>query len=142
MPERVWAETRKALGEPQPSRIPARAARGGALRVLFPEIDALYGVPQRAEFHPEIDTGVHVEMVLDAAAQLAPGDDIGWLLRADARSRQGADTQPTNCRATSATNIAALAPLRALCARLKVPSRTRGAGRAGVPRTLERTSRV
>ena len=76
VPERVWAETRKALGEAQPSAFLRLLRDTGALAVLFPEIDALYGVPQRAEFHPEIDTGVHLEMVLDAAARLAPGDDL------------------------------------------------------------------
>src|SRR5690606_38962481 len=47
-----------------------------ALRAILPEVDALYGVPQRAEYHPEIDTGVHVELVCDMAAMLAPGDDL------------------------------------------------------------------
>ncbi|TLY49094.1 MAG: multifunctional CCA addition/repair protein [Gammaproteobacteria bacterium] len=76
VPERVWAETQKALTEPTPSAF-LRALRDcGALRVLFPEIDALYGVPQRAEFHPEIDTGIHTEMVIDMAAKLAPGDAL------------------------------------------------------------------
>ncbi|WP_440224289.1 multifunctional CCA addition/repair protein [Dokdonella sp. MW10] len=79
VPERVWAETRKALAEPRPSAFLQALRACGALRVLFPEIDALYGVPQRAEFHPEVDTGVHTEMVVDMAATLAPGDDlIGW----------------------------------------------------------------
>ena len=43
---------------------------------MLPEVDALYGVPQRAEFHPEVDTGVHCELVCDMAAKLAPGDDL------------------------------------------------------------------
>jgi tRNA nucleotidyltransferase (CCA-adding enzyme) len=76
VPERVWAETRKALGEAQPSAFLRVLREAGALAVLFPEIDALYGVPQRAEFHPEIDTGIHLEMVVDAAAKLAPGNDL------------------------------------------------------------------
>ncbi|MDE1965157.1 MAG: multifunctional CCA addition/repair protein [Xanthomonadaceae bacterium] len=76
VPERVWAETRRALAEAQPSAF-LRVLRGsGALAVLFPEVDALYGVPQRPEFHPEIDTGIHMELVLDAAAAIAPGDDL------------------------------------------------------------------
>ncbi|SFN49696.1 multifunctional CCA addition/repair protein [Dokdonella immobilis] len=74
--ERVWAETRKALNEPTPSAFLRCLRACGALRILFPEIDALYGVPQRAEYHPEIDTGVHNEMVVDMAARLAPGDDL------------------------------------------------------------------
>ena len=79
VPERVWAETRKALAEPRPSAYLQALRACGALRVLFPEVDALYGVPQRVEFHPEVDTGIHIEMVVDMAARLAPGDDlIGW----------------------------------------------------------------
>src|SRR5699024_6915565 len=74
--ERVWAETRKALAEPQPSAFLQTLRACDALRVLMPEVDALYGVPQTARHHPEVDTGVHVEMVLDMAAKLAPGDDL------------------------------------------------------------------
>ena len=63
--ERVWQETDKALRETAASEY-FRVLRGcGALRVIFPEIDALFGVPQPVEWHPEIDTGVHVLMVLD-----------------------------------------------------------------------------
>ncbi|MGB4859756.1 MAG: multifunctional CCA tRNA nucleotidyl transferase/2'3'-cyclic phosphodiesterase/2'nucleotidase/phosphatase, partial [Dokdonella sp.] len=76
VPERVFAETRKALREATPSAFLQALRECDALRVLFPEVDALYGVPQRAEFHPEIDTGIHTEMVLDMAARLAPGDDL------------------------------------------------------------------
>ena len=76
VPERVWAETRKALAEPQPSAFLRVLREAGALRVLFPELDALYGVPQRADYHPEVDTGVHIELVVDVAARLAPGDDL------------------------------------------------------------------
>ncbi|TXG77797.1 MAG: multifunctional CCA addition/repair protein [Rhodocyclaceae bacterium] len=74
--ERVWAELREALGEPSPSAFLDCLRACGALRVVLPEVDALYGVPQRAEYHPEIDTGVHTQMVIDMAARLAPGDDL------------------------------------------------------------------
>jgi tRNA nucleotidyltransferase (CCA-adding enzyme) len=68
--ERVWQETDKALRETAASEY-FRVLRGcGALRVIFPEIDALFGVPQPVEWHPEIDTGVHVLMVLDQAVAL------------------------------------------------------------------------
>jgi tRNA nucleotidyltransferase (CCA-adding enzyme) len=51
----------------------------GALAVLLPEIDRLYGTPQRPEFHPEVDAGLHQELVSDMAARLAPGDAlVGW----------------------------------------------------------------
>ncbi|MHB8534464.1 MAG: multifunctional CCA addition/repair protein [Sulfuricaulis sp.] len=72
VPERVWAELERALGEDKPSRF-FEVLRGcGALARLFPEIDALFGVPQPEKHHPEVDTGVHVMLVLDAAAKLSP----------------------------------------------------------------------
>ncbi|WP_354549288.1 multifunctional CCA addition/repair protein [Rhodanobacter soli] len=121
VPERVWAETRKALAEPQPSAFLRVLRECGALAVLFPEIDALYGVPQRAEFHPEIDTGVHVEMVLDAAAQLAPGNDVvGFcaLTHDLGKALTPADELPRHV----GHEHRGVAPLRALAARLKVPT--------------------
>ena len=71
--ERVWQELAKGLMEPQPSRLLQVLRACGALAVLLPEVNALYGVPQRADYHPEIDTGIHVEMVLDQAARLGLG---------------------------------------------------------------------
>ena len=121
VPERVWAETRKALSEPQPSAFLRVLREAGALHVLFPEIDALYGVPQRAEFHPEIDTGVHVEMVLDAAAELASGDDlVGFcaLVHDLGKALTPADELPRHV----GHEHRGVAPLRALAARLKVPT--------------------
>jgi tRNA nucleotidyltransferase (CCA-adding enzyme) len=119
--ERVWTETRKALGEAQPSAFLRVLREAGALRVLLPEVDALYGVPQRAEFHPEVDTGVHVEMVLDMAAQLAPGNDlVGFcaLTHDLGKALTPADMLPKHI----GHEHAGIAPLRALCARLKVPT--------------------
>ncbi|HEX3848701.1 MAG TPA: multifunctional CCA addition/repair protein [Steroidobacteraceae bacterium] len=71
VPERVWQETEKALGEPRASEFFGVLRACGALRVVYPEIDALFGVPQPAEWHPEIDTGVHTLMVLDQAVGLS-----------------------------------------------------------------------
>ena len=121
VPERVWAETRKALGEPQPSAFLRVLRECGALAVLFPEIDALYGVPQRAEFHPEIDTGVHLEMVLDAAARIAPGDDlVGFcaLTHDLGKALTPVDELPRHV----GHEHRGVAPLRELTARLKVPT--------------------
>ncbi len=73
-PERVWRELERALGSPRPSRFLAALRECGALATLLPEVHRLYGVPQRPEAHPEIDAGIHVELVLDQAAALAPGD--------------------------------------------------------------------
>jgi len=70
--ERVWQETEKALREPKASEFFRVLRECGALRRIYPEIDALFGVPQPSEWHPEIDTGVHTLMVLDQAALLSP----------------------------------------------------------------------
>jgi tRNA nucleotidyltransferase (CCA-adding enzyme) len=68
--ERVWEELRRALGEATPSRFFEVLRECGALARLFPEIEALFGVPQPEKHHPEVDTGVHILLVLDAAARL------------------------------------------------------------------------
>lgn len=70
VPERVWQELSRGLMERQPSRMLQVLRSCGALKVLLPEVDRLWGVPQRAEYHPEVDTGIHLGMVLDAAARL------------------------------------------------------------------------
>lgn len=69
VPERVWQELAKGLMEKQPSRMFEMLRDCGALRILLPELDALWGVPQTATYHPEIDTGIHVMMVIDYAAR-------------------------------------------------------------------------
>jgi tRNA nucleotidyltransferase (CCA-adding enzyme) len=68
--ERTWQETAKALAEPAPSAWMRALRECGALARVFPELDALYGVPQPEKWHPEIDTGLHMELVLQAAADL------------------------------------------------------------------------
>ena len=76
VPERVWQELAKALRCAQPSAFLRTLREADALHAVLPEVDALYGVPQRADYHPEVDTGVHQQLVCDMAAQLAPGDDL------------------------------------------------------------------
>ena len=70
VPERVWQELAKGLMAPKPSRMFEVLRECGALKVLLPELDRLWGVPQRPEYHPEIDTGVHMMLVMDMAARL------------------------------------------------------------------------
>jgi tRNA nucleotidyltransferase (CCA-adding enzyme) len=67
--ERVWQELAKGLMEEKPSRMIDVLRECGALSHLMPELDRLFGVPQRADYHPEVDTGVHVMMALDHSAQ-------------------------------------------------------------------------
>jgi tRNA nucleotidyltransferase (CCA-adding enzyme) len=76
VPERVWQEIQSALQCKTPSAFLQTLRACGALHSLLPEVDALYGVPQRVEYHPEIDAGLHTEMVCDMAARLAPGDAL------------------------------------------------------------------
>ncbi len=70
-PERVWTELEKALTTETPSRFFLTLRAAGVLATVFPEIDRLFGTPQRADYHPEVDTGVHSMMVLDCAARLS-----------------------------------------------------------------------
>ncbi|MGN6482654.1 multifunctional CCA addition/repair protein [Luteibacter sp.] len=120
VPERVWAETRTALAEPMPDVFIRVLRDCGALRVLFPEVDALYGVPQRAEFHPEVDTGIHIEMVLRAAGTLATGDAlVGYcaLTHDLGKALTPADVLPRHIMHEQR----GIEPVQAMSARLKVP---------------------
>lgn len=76
VPERVWQELETALQEPNPECFIQTLRDCGALKVLFPEIERLFGVPQPAQHHPEIDTGVHTLMVLQRATQLSPKSQV------------------------------------------------------------------
>ncbi|MDH5377106.1 MAG: multifunctional CCA addition/repair protein [Gammaproteobacteria bacterium] len=76
--ERVWIETLKALKTEQPSVYFNVLKSCGALKVLFPEVDKLFGIPQPEKYHPEIDTGVHTMMVLDQAARLSADPVVRW----------------------------------------------------------------
>jgi tRNA nucleotidyltransferase (CCA-adding enzyme) len=74
--ERVWQEMERALMEQQPSLFFMTLRDCNALGVLLPEVDRLFGVPQSAQHHPEIDTGIHTMMVIDAAASLQGTADV------------------------------------------------------------------
>jgi tRNA nucleotidyltransferase (CCA-adding enzyme) len=119
--ERVWQELQRALAQPMPSAAIGLLRDCGALAVLLPEVDALFGVPQRADYHPEVDTGVHVLMVCDMAARLAPGNArVGFaaLTHDLGKALTPADALPRHVM----HERAGLDPLRALCDRYKVPS--------------------
>jgi tRNA nucleotidyltransferase (CCA-adding enzyme) len=124
VPERVWQELRRALASRQPSAFLRTLHACGALQAVLPEMEALYGVPQRAEFHPEVDTGMHQELVSDMAAQLAPGDDlIGF---AALTHDLGKALTPSHVLPKHIGHEqAGIAPLQALCARLKIPAEHR-----------------
>ena len=70
VPERVWQELARGLMSERPSRMLEVMRECGALKVLLPELDRLWGVPQRPEYHPEVDTGVHMMLVMDMAVRM------------------------------------------------------------------------
>ena len=76
VPERVWQELQRTLAGPNPAVFIQVLKKCGALARLFPELDSLWGVPQTAKCHPEIDTGVHVMMALDMACKLTQSPKI------------------------------------------------------------------
>ena len=78
VPERVWQELSRGLMEAHPARMFEVLRDCGALAVVLPELNRLWGVPQRAEYHPEVDTGVHVMMVLQMAARLNASLPVRW----------------------------------------------------------------
>lgn len=121
VPERVFQELTRALGEPSPSAFLRTLRACGALARVLPEVDALYGVPQHAGHHPEIDTGVHIEMTCDAAARLAPGDAlIGFAALTHDLGK--ALTPARELPSHRGHEHAGLSPLGALCQRLRVPT--------------------
>jgi tRNA nucleotidyltransferase (CCA-adding enzyme) len=77
-PERVWQETVKALATERPDVYFETLRACGALARIFPEVDALFGVPQTEQWHPEVDTGVHVLMALRIAARLSRSEAVGF----------------------------------------------------------------
>jgi len=118
--ERVWQELKRALEETRPSAFLQTLRDCGALKNLFPEIDALFGVPQRIEFHPEVDAGLHTQMVCDMAATLAPGDAlIGFaaLTHDLGKALSPKDELPRHI----GHEQTGLQPLAVLCERFKVP---------------------
>jgi len=121
--ERVWQELEEALIEPQPSLFIQTLRECGALARIFPEIDALFGIPQRPEYHPEIDTGVHVMMALTRARAMTDDPVILFavLVHDLGKARTPADELPGHPR----HEIAGLEPIEQLCDRYRAPKRFR-----------------
>ena len=117
--ERVWQELAKGLMERQPRRMIEVMRECGALKVLLPEVDALFGVPQRADYHPEIDSGIHTLMVVQRAADmgLTLPERYAALLHDLGKARTPADILPKH----HGHDIAGVEPVRTVNARWKVP---------------------
>ena len=124
VPERVWQELAKALRCAQPAAFLRTLREANALHAVLPEVDALYGVPQRADYHPEVDTGVHQQLVCDMAAQLAPGDDlIGYAALCHDLGK--ALTPPEQWPSHRMHEQRGIEPTIAMSQRLKVPTEHR-----------------
>jgi tRNA nucleotidyltransferase (CCA-adding enzyme) len=121
VPERVWAELAKALGEATPSRFFETLRACGALERLFPEVERLWGIPQPPKWHPEIDTGVHTMMVVDMAARLSPDPEVRF---AALTHDLGKGTTPAEILPSHKGHEGrSVALLDGLCQRLRVPRR-------------------
>jgi tRNA nucleotidyltransferase (CCA-adding enzyme) len=120
VPDRVWAETTKALSEQSPSAYFQTLRDCGALACIFPEIDALFSVPQTAIYHPEIDTGIHTLMVLDQAALLSNKTTVRFAALTHDLGK--ALTPVANWPSHHGHETLGLSALTALCTRLRVPN--------------------
>jgi tRNA nucleotidyltransferase (CCA-adding enzyme) len=117
--ERVWQELAKGLMEARPSRMFEVLRECGALARLLPELDRLYGVPQRADYHPEVDAGVHVMMVVDQAAQRGYPLPVRWAALLHDLGK-GA-TPEADLPRHPGHEARSVELVRQVCARLKVP---------------------
>jgi tRNA nucleotidyltransferase (CCA-adding enzyme) len=120
VPERVWQEVARGLMEAQPSRMFAVLRECGALVRLFPEIDRLFGVPQPPEHHPEIDTGVHVMLVVDWAAR--QGMSLPVRFAALTHDLGKGVTPPDLWPKHHGHEARSVDLVRALCERIRVPA--------------------
>jgi tRNA nucleotidyltransferase (CCA-adding enzyme) len=121
--ERVWQETEKALRETAASEFFRVLRECGALKVIYPEVDALFGVPQPAQWHPEIDTGIHTLMVLDQAARLSNDPKIRFAALVHDLGK--GTTDPADWPSHRGHEQRSVTLIEALCQRLRVPSEYR-----------------
>ena len=120
VPERVWRELARGLMEPQPSQMLEMLRACGALDRILPEVARLWGVPQPEQHHPEIDTGVHLMMVLDASARL--GSPLPVRYAALCHDLGKGTTPPAQWPRHLAHEERSVALARAVSQRLKVPT--------------------
>ena len=122
-PERVWKETSRALMEAHADVYFETLRTCGALKVLFPELDALFGIPQRPEYHPEIDSGVHTMMSLQQACRANYSLDVRFavLLHDLGKALTPADELPRHIMHEER----GIRPVTEVCDRLRVPTNTK-----------------
>ena len=121
--ERVWKETERALGERSPDIYIQTLRDCGALKALFPEVDCLFGVAQRADFHPEIDTGIHILMALQQSVKLSDNSAIRFAVLVH---DLGKGITPEHILPSHSGHEArGVTLVESLCDRLKVPNHFR-----------------
>ena len=126
VPERVWAETVRALGEARPERFFETLRDCGALARVFPEIDQLFGVPQPPAHHPEIDTGIHTLMALRQAANM--GADVVTRFAVLVHDLGKGTTPPEEWPRHHGHEQRGTELVRTFCQRLRVPNMYRELG--------------
>lgn len=126
VPERVWRELSRALDEPTPRAAIELLREVGALRVILPELDALFGVPQRPEWHPEVDTGEHTLLALQVAASRGASQAVRFAVLVHDLGK--ALTPRAEWPRHHAHEALGLRAIEALCARLRVPQEHRELG--------------
>jgi tRNA nucleotidyltransferase (CCA-adding enzyme) len=124
--ERVWAETERALGEDCPDVFFRVLRECGALRVVYPELDSLFGVPQPEKWHPEIDTGIHQLLALREAVKLGGGVQARFAVLMHDLGKAATPTEilPSH----HGHEDAGIALVEQLCARVRVPNHLREIG--------------
>jgi tRNA nucleotidyltransferase (CCA-adding enzyme) len=120
VPERVWQETRRALEEQSPQVFFEVLRECGALAQVFPELEALFGVPQPEQWHPEIDTGVHTLMVVKMAAALSPLATVRFAALVHDLGK--ADTPRDKWPRHAGHEVQSVQRVQQLCARLRIPN--------------------
>lgn len=118
--ERVWQEMQQALGETYPQRFIEVLRQCGALAVILPEIEQLFGVPQRADYHPEVDTGIHILLCLQQARRLTTDTQVIFavLVHDLGKGNTPADILPRHI----GHEMRGLDLLNPICNRLKIPN--------------------
>jgi len=126
VPDRVWKETEAALAGPNPKLYFEALRACGALRIVFPEVDRLFGVPQPEKWHPEIDTGLHTMMVLEQSEALS--DDIEVRFAALVHDLGKGNTNPTDLPSHPGHEQRGQKLIRKMAERLPVPRACRDLG--------------
>ena len=123
IPERVWRESESALNEVRPDIFFEVLREAGALAVIYPELDALFGIPQPERWHPEIDSGIHIMMALRQAARQKTNSEVRFSVLVHDLGKAATPKHLLPKHAGHEERSVGL--IKALCQRLAVPNRYR-----------------